>query len=204
MTAPSNWPGTFQYSCSVKPVSFHDVFLDAVLGTGYEEDMNKIIPCVEEKFVLPSLIIEVIDGPFCAMRNKPHLLMNTIESVGHVSRGVFAKAPIKKGTVLGEYAGHLYYFNQLSAIDENLLTAYSWLINLGADTALLIDGSQKANELAFVNDYRNIEEAPNCEMIPLIHRGRLHFCYSAITDIQTGEELLVDYKKGFKETDVIE
>lgn len=107
---------------------------------------------------------------------------------GHLARGVYAKAPIEPGETIGEYVGELRYVDTCEEVTE-----YTWQIGIG-EKVLVMDASQIANELAFVNSYKNLKERPNVVMKPIIHRGVLHFGYVATEKIAPDEEILVDYR----------
>ena len=62
-----------------------------------------------------------------------------------------------------------------------------------------IDGQNIANEMSFVNDYRGVALRPNVHMQPIVHKGRCHFGYVTVKDIQKDEELLTDYGEMFWE-----
>lgn len=190
MELPSNWPEHFTYSPRPRAVDFHEVFLDAVLGTGYEDDEKKVVSIIEEGRCHEHLEIRVIDDKLCSRLGISHILQNKEEIQGHISRGVFAKKAIPANTVLGEYAGRISFESKGSGEAER---QYLWEISLVSEKTLYIDGAEETNELAFVNDYKGIKERPNCRMVPLMHRGRLRFCYATISQIAKDEEVVVAY-----------
>lgn len=165
------WPSTFIYTKHSFSSELHPELLRAFLST----DKVDICPLIEEGRVQPSLFIKVLP--------KTHPLAG--------QRGLFTTEKIAKDTLLGEYVGDNRLLDVAFAPPSNI-SDYCWVIKMN-QFYLIIEPQLYANELAFVNDYRNIKEAPNVDGRLIAHRGRLHFCYVAIRDIVPGEEMLVDY-----------
>lgn len=193
MDTPKNWPDNFLYLPIAIPIAFHEVILEAFLGTGYDEDREKRIFLLEEMKVYPHLEIRTIDEEFCSEQGKTHPLLGRKELAGHAARGVVATEDIPENTILGEYGGVISFVLQkhpeLSGCGVN---PYLWQIN-AQGKKIYIDGFRATNELGFINEYRGIEETNNTMMKPVIHRGRLRMCYVTRAPIVKGQELLTDY-----------
>lgn len=193
MDAPKNWPQNFLYLPVALPISFHEVFLEAFLGTGYEEDMEKVIPILELQKVCPSLEIRLIDEAFCEACGKEHPLLGKKELAGHYSRGVVATEDIPAETVLGEYGGIITFsLQKYPELKEGQVNPYMWQID-AQGKKLYVDGFRATNELGFINEFHGISTEPNTRMKPMVHRGRLRFCYVTCAPILKGKELLTDY-----------
>ncbi len=194
MKLPHNWPDSFEYIPTAITVSFNEVLLEALLGTGYEEDQEKVVPLIDEKKVHEDLLIEILDESFTKKYGYEHPLSCYTEMLGHMSRGVFAAQPIQKETVLGEYGGVICFTEKKhTCSDGDPVNPYLWQIAID-EQLFFIDGFRGTNELGFVNRYENLAKEPNTLMRPVIHRGRLRFCYVTIKDIAAGEEILTVYK----------
>ena len=170
---PRDWPKEFIYS-GVSRLAGCDAFalrLYLRCCFGHEKDPDVVCPLIAEGRVHPSIVLGLL--------KKPHPLAS--------ERGVFARAGIEKGVILGEFVG------ELSLTDSPKgLSKYACSLKLG-DQFLIIDPERVANELAFVNDYRGLGEAPNVGVTWIPHGGSFHFGFKTISSVSAGEELLVDY-----------
>jgi len=194
MNPPKNWPENFRYLPIALPDSFHEVLLEAFLGTGCEEDMKLVVPLLDEQKVYPHMEIQIIDQAFCDRHGNKHLLYDdTKEVAGHKSRGVVATKDIPAGTVLGEYGGVLSFsLPNHPELQNDSLNPYLWQLGQ-PEQRVYVDGFKAGNELIFINDYHDIADTNNVIAETLIHRGRRRFCYITCAPIKVGEELLVNY-----------
>ncbi|MCX6989678.1 MAG: hypothetical protein NTX49_01225 [Chlamydiae bacterium] len=169
------WPSNFIYTKHSFSSELHPELLHALLAT----DKYEVCPLIEEGSVHPSLFIKILP--------ETHLLAG--------QRGLFTSEKIVKDALLGEYVGDTRLLDVAFTPPSNI-SDYCWVVKMD-QFYLIIEPLLYANELAFVNDYRNIKEAPNVDGKLINHRGRPHFCYVAIRDIEVGEEVLVDYGLGY-------
>jgi len=195
MDTPKNWLDHFLYLPVALPVSFHEVFLEAFLGTGFEDDLKIVVPILEQQTVYPHMEIQVIDEAFCERMGKKHLLLNKTEVAGHKAHGVVATQDISEDTVLGEYGGVISFsLPTYPELKNGSVNPYMWQIS-ARGKKMYIDGFKATNELAFINEYHNIAPEKNVEARAIVHRGRLRFCYVTCAPVEAGEELLVDYSQ---------
>ncbi len=96
-------------------------------------------------------------------------------------KGCFAAEDILKGTTVGEYTGPIITDEQGDELYDNAEHFYLFSIDGGK----CIDATNIEHEMKYLNHCCN----PNCEAIE--DEGRVF--YHALKDIQTGEELTVDY-----------
>lgn len=190
---PKNWPEPFIYSSESVGADIHIAVLRLALSTNSSKDCHRIIPCIEEKRVHPHLEIRKITPQLSYNESKPHPLIGC-QIRGRDQLGVFAKKKILKNTDLGEYVGEIHLWNGLSTL-VGMGTGYNWIIGWESQSTWCIDARKIANELAFVNDYRGLKDAPNVRPKWMIHRGYYYFGYAALRDIQTNEEIVIDYGK---------
>jgi SET domain-containing protein len=180
---PKNWPKNFTYSPSYVPKELHPFILKAILFN--EKEKKSFQPLIEKKKIHPSIEIKKI--------KKPHPLFSKKTPKGDIQRGVFATKKILKNTFLGEYVGQMHLYPL--SFKKKFNGAYAWIIVFKKTHYLVIDSQNIANELAFVNDYRQIAPTPNIKGKMVYHLGSLFFGYYTISDIHKNEELLVDYGK---------
>ncbi len=181
---PKNWTDTFIYSPESIPIGIHPSIIKGFLAS---EDQTKIVPCLEEKRVHPNLHIVKITPDHKTKTGKTHPLASIHSKKGHEERGIFAHSAIATGTILGEYVGEI---NMKHPSTEQ--KKYCWMAQINK-VIFHIDAESVANEMVFVNDYRNIREAPNCLGKWVTHRGFYHFVYETTQDIDAGDEVLVNY-----------
>lgn len=190
--APRHWPRNFFYSSESVSQEVHIDLIRLLLSSKNNAALEHIEEVLESKRVHPHIQILPID----TRRFKDHPLLGKNTKQGHVPRGVFAKESISLGVVLGEYVGEIRLFTQgenpLELFKGLDVSEYAWVANI-QEYFYYVEPRLYANELAFVNDYRGIRSSPNVTTEWVIHRGRYYFCYSTTDEINTGEELVVDY-----------
>jgi SET domain-containing protein len=190
--APKSWPKRATYGRESVGAEMNLSLLQQFLHTGNPEDQQKSSWVIENRTVYPHLQIKKIT---CSL--KEHPLANQNTKAGHPNYGLFATAKIQAGTEIGEYVG------EISIVDPRVLTSlasrseYLWIVTVN-QLFLKIDAQRIANELSLINDYRCLAVKPNVKMSPFIHKGIYYFGYVSISDIQKGEELLVDYGEDFQ------
>lgn len=106
------------------------------------------------------------------------------EEIGY---GVFANAPIKKWSFLGEYAGvvrerKLFFPN----VNDYCFSYPKHWLTL---SPLAIDSEKEGNFTRFINH----SDHPNLESVSIFFNGTMHIIFRAIRDIKIGEELSYDY-----------
>lgn len=168
---PENWSEEFTYS----PISIYHGFADHVLFSNAAEDLAKFAPCIEEKRVHPHMKIQILE--------EGHLIAG--------QRGVFATDRIEPFTQLGEYVGEVYIGDGTPDMFPRK-DIHCWYANRNGIN-IQISSHRVANELAFINDFRDISPEPNVGLQWIIHKGSYHFGFVSLRSIEPGEELLVDY-----------
>eukprot|EP00730_Choanoeca_flexa_P003908 TRINITY_DN11537_c1_g2_i3.p1 TRINITY_DN11537_c1_g2~~TRINITY_DN11537_c1_g2_i3.p1 ORF type:complete len:698 (+),score=154.98 TRINITY_DN11537_c1_g2_i3:2-2095(+) len=111
--------------------------------------------------------------------------------------GVFAKANIKKGDIIGWYTGVVREAHRTTPGSRYIVPFYDDEDDDGADPEykLDVDAAELGNEMRFCNDYRNIAEANNARL----KAQSCDYCQHremavvAVSDIRQGEEILLDY-----------
>ena len=176
MSLPRNWPPGFRYAPTsvYEDVSAH--FFRHLLVSPDPASQNRIAPCIEERRVHPLLSIQKIE--------KPHPLAGQF--------GVFAQGKIPAGAELGEYAG-IVSFGQRKE-KRPFKGVHCWRVPFG-QAVFHVASDEVANELAFINDFRGLQERPNVRTTWILHRGSYYFGFETIREIEPMEELLVDYGK---------
>ena len=106
--------------------------------------------------------------------------------VGCKGWGGFSARALTKGEFLGEYVGEVIDDKEL----RNRESGYIFKIGGG----LSIDGERFGNAMRFLNH----SSAPNCRAQVINHIGTRRVVFSAIDDIQKGEELCYDYGEEWK------
>lgn len=109
-----------------------------------------------------------------------------------VGYGLFAGRSIPAGGFVGEYAG------ELVALPPGRTTDYGWHYPIhrtadGRPVRLVIDAERRGNALRFVNHGAEV----NLEAIPVAVDGVWRIVFVATTDIEAGEQLLIDYGEAF-------
>ena len=174
--APNYFPEGWIYVSETVSSDLHPLILKNLLSTGIEEDEHAVHPLIEAKQVDPRIEIRPISSP-------SHPL--------YLQRGVFAKKNIPRDTDIGQYVGEARFIATEWKLDEKDYD-YAWTTKV-QNFLFIIDAKKWANELAFVNDFRGIAEAPS--LIPkwVIHRGSFHLIFQTSQDIAADSELLIDY-----------
>jgi SET domain-containing protein len=95
--------------------------------------------------------------------------------------GVFAKKPIKKGTLLGEYTGLIG-----QGFMQNI---YAWNYPSKLPTTTYIDASLFGNILRYINDI----DFPNLHPLFIYYKHNWKLVLLANTDIAPGDQLSVRY-----------
>ena len=113
--------------------------------------------------------------------------------------GLFAIIRLPPGSVVMDYLG-LVHSNR----DSDLTSDYD--LSLDRDLGVGIDAARMGNEARFINDYRGIQDRPNVEFIERAIDGERRMSVRVMPrgksgkgkgGIAKGEELLVNYGKGF-------
>lgn len=195
---PRYWPRSFEYSRESVSTEMNKDFLRLLLASDNPDDYHKVSDAIEKKTVHSHLKIILLTEH--KLPNKDHPLCGLKSPRRHMERGVFAKDVIKKGSVLGEYVGQIRLFSQTEAPEQIFngigVSEYAWVSNI-KDYYYYVESKKVANELAFINDYRGIQDSPNAEPGWIVHRGFFYFVYLASRDISAKEELLVDYGNNY-------
>jgi SET domain len=176
-----NWPPGFRYS----PVSIYrgvaaNLFVH-FLSSPDPAGLHIIDPFLESQTVHSNLEIRKIEDP-------SHLLIGQY--------GVFAALAIPAHLPIGEYVGEIF-FNPGDASSSPYKGVHCWRVAFGS-LVLHISSTEFANELAFINDFRDLGKAPNVRPAWILHRGVYHFCYETLREILPQEEVLVDYGKSWE------
>lgn len=188
--ATKNWPQEFTYISGSFSSELHVFLIDSLFASKPPKGEPNECDLIANKSVHPSIEVRILE--------ETHPLSKSFNpNMSHEQRGVFASASIGKKEVLGEYAGEIFTVGSWSK--KKRPSAYAWVFSINK-RMFFIDGSQYANELAFVNDYRNISKGPNVEEVVFWHKNRAYFGYQTIRKIEKDEELLIDYKENYWET----
>ena len=132
------------------------------------------------------------------LRNKPAVslanspLVEARNSTIH-GRGVYAIAPIKKGTRVLEYLGERISHGEADARYEQKGDDDGHTFLFIASNRTVIDAGVDGNDARFINHSCN----PNCETV--IENSRVFI--DAIRNIKPGEELGYDYQLTWESTD---
>jgi SET domain-containing protein len=191
---PNLWPSRLNYSQeSVSPELHLSLFRNFFPVA--DQDHNIHSSLIEQGLVHPDLILKEIDASF-TVNGKPHPLSCQKTAKGHTNYGVFASKAIPANTPLGEYICELYLLPNPCLLDPFLekhpYREYTWFIKAN-DLIVILDASERSNELALVNSYIGINERPNVRMGTIVHNGAYYFGYITTHDINEGEEILADY-----------
>ncbi|KAI9884333.1 MAG: hypothetical protein M1823_003872 [Watsoniomyces obsoletus] len=113
--------------------------------------------------------------------------------------GLFASKHLAPGTVVLDYLGYVH-----SSRDTDASSDYD--LSLDRERGIGIDATRMGNEARFINDYRGIRDSANVEFIDRTVNGERRMSVqvrpagkrdSGNKGIAKGEELLVNYGKGF-------
>lgn len=115
------------------------------------------------------------------------LVSTSIHWLGQdVGYGIFAEKDITENEFIGMYTGSV----QDRSLVDNKDYAWFYPIQTEDEGAVSLDGYSQGNELRFIND----GIVPNCQVQYVIGNDDLwHVCYTALTDIKKGEQLLISY-----------
>lgn len=116
-------------------------------------------------------------------RKRPANRILEVRKSGVHGRGVFALAPIRRGTRIIEYTGRRIPWSQVSEDLDDERTYYFGLDN-GKE---VIDPTVGGNDARWINHSCD----PNCEAI---ENSRDQVIIYALRNIQPGEELFYDYR----------
>ena len=120
--------------------------------------------------------------------NKPFYEMVSIRYVSDtVGYGLFAEEILHAGDMLGEYTGMVLDIS-------TSFNTYSLLFP-STDGNYQIDSSEYGNETRFINHSSN----PNCEYVHVVVDGLCHVICVVKRDVRAGEQITVDYGKGYWE-----
>lgn len=113
-----------------------------------------------------------------------------------VGSGVFAKAPIRRGTFLGEYTGELRFLP--ADVMWPFLTANGYSFEYGAEISLkkgivVIDGLEAGNFTRFLNH----SYQPNAVSRQLLLEDGMFTYFVAQRDIAAGEQVSINYTRGY-------
>lgn len=112
-----------------------------------------------------------------------------------VGYGIFAESDLAEDDFIGIYVGVV----QDRELTENKDYAWQYPTTTDDGGTMIIDGSEKGNELRFINDGVN----PNCIVRYVMgHDNLWHVCYTALKDIKKGEQLLISYGPAYWDTRV--
>jgi hypothetical protein len=191
---PKLWPSRLNYSQASASPELHLTFFRNFFST-FDQDQTIKSTLIEQGQVHPNLTLKKIDASF-TVNGTPHPLSTQKTAKGHTNYGVFASKFIPANTPLGEYICDLYLLPTPSLLDPFLekhpYREYTWFIKTN-DLIVILDASERSNELALVNSYIGINEKPNVRMGTIIHDGTYYFGYITTCDINEGEEILADY-----------
>ena len=191
---PINWPAHFEYSPISISVDISANLLRHLLSSDDLASQTKIVSCIEKQRVHPHLRIQKITKNLRYRGPMPHPLSDLEIFPGHGQHGVFAKCKIPKGAELGEYVGMISFGCKNFEPFQSFKGVHCWRVEFGV-VVLNICSEHIANELAFINDYRGLGDAPNVRSAWILHRGGYYFGYETTRVIEPMEELLADYGK---------
>ena len=101
--------------------------------------------------------------------------------------GLFSSRPIKKGTFVTEYVGHLRKYH--TKLDQKNSYCFEYLIADKFDTPFVIDAKDEGNFARYVNH----DEDGNLSPIAVYHQGIMRVILKADRDIKAGEQLCYNY-----------
>lgn len=103
-------------------------------------------------------------------------------------RGVFAEKDFKIGDIIGQYTGKI--------VSSGAFGKYVALLQTD-DDLLGVDAGDMGNETRYINDYRNITDKPNCQLSHTSVDGKPVILVTVINNINTNDELLLNYGEGY-------
>ena len=125
---------------------------------------------------------------------------------GEVGFGVFVRVGerIQRGEKIVPYAGEITIKDWIAEREErdekrgNFQSSNAYCMAVcdreGDTSQFVIDASKRGNEARFINDWRNISRRPNCSFTQkYLDNGAVAAFIYAISNIEPGEELLLDY-----------
>ena len=194
---PKLWPSRLNYAQeSISPELNLNLFRN-FFSVAPDQDNGSYCSLIENGCVHPDICIKKIDESL-KVDGEIHPLCHQKTEKGHTNYGVFASKNIPAGTPLGEYICELYLLPNPELLEaffeQHSYREYTWFIKVNGFIVIL-DGSQRSNELALVNSFIGLKSQPNVKMKAIAHQGYYYFCYVTESDIQEGEEILVDYGK---------
>jgi len=112
---------------------------------------------------------------------------------GHIlegEKGVFATTHFSQYDVIGEYTGVIRKYDSVDNKNRYLFTLIDDLV---------IDAQDYGNELRFINGNKNISQEPNVVSRNCQIGGVPRVLYLCISNIEPGEEILIDYGDEYNE-----
>jgi len=101
--------------------------------------------------------------------------------------GLFAKATLLQGAVIGEYTGTV-------KLTDSKASGYASILFDDENIKVDVEGAQVGNEFRFVNDYRGTPAGkPNVKFSSSVVNQEYHIFVVTINKINCGKELLADY-----------
>lgn len=118
---------------------------------------------------------------------------STAEGAGY---GLYTAEPIKKNSFVGEYQGDLISRDEMER--RNLHTKCSYIFDVNKD--LCVDAKRSGNKTRYINHKDKPADGENCRVQVLLVNGEHRIKFSALRDIEPGEELFFNYggKYGFE------
>lgn len=117
-------------------------------------------------------------------RKMPPVEVLEVKFKRGVQKGLFAKAPIKKGSVVGHYSGRL-----LRGSEVNVDSDYVFSFSEKPYQNWVIDGEKIGNHMRFVNHSKRV----NLEAVELYWGKLPRIVFIATRDIDKGEQLFYNY-----------
>ncbi|KAI9751496.1 MAG: hypothetical protein M4579_006032 [Chaenotheca gracillima] len=198
MSLPKNWPADITYLQSpIYSPTLTTEDLEAITITNPDQAQPQPSP----PSAAPSPLVKI------------HSITNTPAHPANTQHGLFATRNLRPGTFLLDYLGHIH-----AASETDPASRYD--LSLDAERGIGIDATRMGNEARFLNDYRGVrEEGPNCEFRERVvdagvgrsgsrgvtgaqRRVGIFVCEVGKSGrgrkgVRKGEELVVNYGKGF-------
>ncbi|PFH58901.1 hypothetical protein XA68_13068 [Ophiocordyceps unilateralis] len=182
MSRPKNWPNQLPYLNS------------PLLSKGLSIAQLEVLRTTSSS--LPFITASSTVTP------SPRVRIQRIRDVGHPANGqcgLFAAQNLKPGTFILAYLGRVHGGSPSSSLADS---DYDLWLDKEADLA--VDAVAEGNEGRFVNDYRGVSQRANAEFAPAFCERWGQVCVGIwVTGgksgkgIKRGEEILVNYGKGF-------